>query len=515
MLPLPNTNVPGGACQVSPCVPVSSSDPVITSSRLTGTVTLGGLFSEPPTDAPPTGLAVARRLPGASDLERNSSNEVIVRWAVACQDGIDRPYLAVGPKPPNLPYHETAEAMYYHFSNAGPGYSARSSPVDPVGTNWSFCPRQPVPENDGFPQPIAPDQSQAIQRATRGNPVVVLENRAGARAGRIFTTSTQSAGAQSANPPAITWSDVGGGPILGGQNPWARFQVLDRYWIPGAQPQSLTGILVNVSAGPPVPSDVAGGFQSYASLCTDPNDPSQVYVGFLGRGVETLNQVDVFIAWTNTGSEIPSQTSPGPTFQTSDPNNGIPTERRRTYRIPDAHFFLPGESTAGVHYEQFMPTLRIDELGGINLTVCLAVEDATNPPGQTPVTVRYLRWPSRQAPEASLQGGPPPHVSVLSPVFHRFGNAGNDYMGFDTWGCLAYAIWSDHQDIYLTRIILPCPADADASGVIDSADPIAFADYYTLLDPRADVNRDTQINTQDIADFMSAYTCGPCPIPPP
>src|SRR5690606_6689582 len=128
-------------------VPVSSSDPVITSSRLTGTVTLGGLFSEPPTDAPPTGLAVARRLPGASDLERNSSNEVIVRWAVDCQDGIDRPYLAVGPKPPNLPYHQTAEAMYYHFSNAGPGYSARSSPVDPVGTNWSFCPRQPVPEN--------------------------------------------------------------------------------------------------------------------------------------------------------------------------------------------------------------------------------------------------------------------------------------------------------------------------------------------------------------------------------
>src|SRR5690606_28367614 len=101
--------------------------------------------------------------------------------------------------------------------------------------------------------------------------------------------------------------------------------------------------------------------------------------------------------WTNTGSEIPSPTSPGPTFQTSDLNNGTPTQNRRTYRIPDAHFFLPGESTAGVHYEQFMPTLRIDELGGINLTVCLAAEDPPTPPGQPPVPVRYLPWPSRQA----------------------------------------------------------------------------------------------------------------------
>ncbi len=272
----------------------------------------------------------------------------------------------------------------------------------------------------------------------------------------------------------------------------------------------------------PVPPDIQFLFQSTPSIGVDPNDPSNVYVAFSGRPVELDppedNKIDLFIGFTNTGNSNPPPGGTGPFFQ------GAPdrpwSDNQRTYRIDDADLVMPGDPPLSTHHsEQALPALVIDELGGINVLYCQVFEcvvpGCTETPATTVFRVRYARWPDR----AALDAGDAPVVRELSPSPSApWGNGqGNDYQGITASGCTVYAAWASQHlgawHVFVSRIALPCPADADTSGTIDTVDPIVFAGQFAAQQPEADVNQDGLINSQDYSDFMNAYACGACPIP--
>lgn len=53
-----------------------------------------------------------------------------------------------------------------------------------------------------------------------------------------------------------------------------------------------------------------------------------------------------------------------------------------------------------------------------------------------------------------------------------------------------------------------CPADANADGVVDSADFFLFVTRFMKLDPAADLNDDGTVNSRDFFDYLVAYFGG-------
>ncbi len=80
------------------------------------------------------------------------------------------------------------------------------------------------------------------------------------------------------------------------------------------------------------------------------------------------------------------------------------------------------------------------------------------------------------------------------------------------------AAWAANQPtgswhVYVNRITLPCTAAADASGMVNTLDPLAFALAYGTQQPNADVNHNGAINAADIMDFWTGYARGVCTVP--
>ncbi len=495
---LPPGNTPVLACALCPAG--GGVDPFATASRVTGHLYLGavmGVFGDPGGHST---LGIARKRLGQTSVDLNASGQPIVRYAAPCNINLfDRPTLVVGPKPPDLqPPYLANEAMYVTSTMGTPMRSLRSVADPEVGSAWECDPANP---GNGYPAFITSGSTSPHTRPGVGNPGVVIHS--GDRAGRLIVASCEG-GPYSEAPPEITWTDKGGGPLNPPPNPWTLFQLLDLYGNANAQ---IRGIVVPGS-GVPVPAWIRDQVQSAPSIATDPLDPSNVYVAFIGRSDDTPDQIHLFIAWANTGNA-----QNGPVFQGAPDRQW--SDSRQTYRILDSWLLVPGDpTTAGWQAEQYQPALAIDHLGGINLTFGQAfhhVSDAAAPS----FTIRYARWPSR----AALAANQPPFLAVLSPPAAPWPPGyGNDYMGVTASGCLAYAAWASSQPtgrwhIYVNRIVLPCPADADASGIIDGLDPITFVAHYAAQQPQADVNDDGTINPQDYSDFIAAYACGACPIP--
>ncbi len=502
ILPTPNTG--GGACGGCNNPLNQSFDPVVATSRaspLTGDLFVGAFFQRSGTTD--RALALGRKRLGEGDLEAN------VHYATRCLSNLffDRPCLMAGRRAP-----ETAlgEALYFTFqSTDGFAYSCRSMAAAPLGSAWE-C--NPVNVCNGYPALITSVQGDAGQ-ISLGNPGVVIHS--GARAGRLIVASCRGgAGLTSAfspNPPEITWTDVGGGPPSCAANPWSVARVLNQYGPPPGNP--VAGVNLSTSGVEiPVPTDIAFMFKSTPSIAVDPADPSNVYIAFIGRSTsDTPGEIDLFIGWTNTGNAYGPPAGDGPRFQGQDP--GAPWGlSRRTHRIADSSLVAAGESTSGVHAEQFLPALVIDDFGGINVLYCQIHENvAAEPP--TLYTVRYARWPNR----AALEAGQPPVLLVLSPPSEPFTLLqGHEYQGITASRCWVYAAWASKHSgtwqVYVSCINL-CPADADASGTLDPLDPVTFGVQFAAQQAAADVNEDGLISPQDYSDFFAAYACGACPPP--
>jgi hypothetical protein len=387
--------------------------------------------------------------------------------------------------------------------------SARSKDAAVVGGDWELC------SGPGFPSAVTSDPG-CSEHPGLGCPAVVLQAGAGASAGRVLVASRSDAVA--ADPAEVTWSDTGGGPVVDCANnpPWRLSQALDSYGDPAGVHGSIAGIRL---PGYPVPAppDVRLGYHSDVSIAADPNHPGEVWVLQNGLDPADPQNLDLFLSWTDTAGDT-SQNDPGPKFQSLQSGHLYSTHSR-TYRIPDSALAQPGElgglgSIVILH--QFMGKVAIDNQGGINLLFLCARETTYRPEQRyTPVSVRYARWPSRQALEAGQPG-----LKWSSDDFQAWQTTdGNDYIGLTFSGCAGYGIYSDDLDgswrIKVVKIILPCLADVTADGVINSADASVFGSAYIAQQPLADVNRDSAINAQDVTDFVTAFTCGSCAVPQP
>jgi hypothetical protein len=507
---LPFPNAPAPPC--GPCGGIRQADPAVAASPLTGDLYLGATCLGGPDDleSPDGGereggntggqgvatLALARKPFGAPDLEPLAPGIPRVRYALPCLGGIpDRPALAIGPWPGGpIPPANSPEAAYVLFAS---GYlcTARSLPSPIAGTAWECDPAHP---SGGYPSLVASGRGPAGEPALRqgwGNSGVVLAS--GPHRGRLIMASSGNQGRPwTALPPEVTWSDTGGGPITQSPPAWAAATPLDRF---GPAGSPIAGIVDPATDQTPVPPDIRLQFKSDPGIAADPTHPGRVYIAFLGRAIaETPDQIDLFL------SVCDFDAAPA----ASDTGTAAPIWR--THKIADSWLLAPGENPGAAQPEQFMPTLRIDALGGINLLFCQAPDI---PASRTPTlySVRYARWPSL----AALEAGCAPFLSVLSSGQQPWpSTAGNDYMGLTASGRDVYAAWAGSQSgdwqVYVSRIRLFCPADLNADGVTDSRDAALFAAAYMAGDPSADLDGDGAITARDVAAFTAPCAAGLC-----
>jgi hypothetical protein len=57
-------------------------------------------------------------------------------------------------------------------------------------------------------------------------------------------------------------------------------------------------------------------------------------------------------------------------------------------------------------------------------------------------------------------------------------------------------------------IIVRCPTDFNADGVVDTRDVLDFLNAWVVREPRADFNGDGTVNTQDVLAFLNAWNTG-------
>lgn len=327
VLPLPNAvNGTCGTCSLTraqdPCVTVSRAV-LPGTGQMTGDLFLGALCFRTTLEVGRT-LGLARKRLGDADLELLVPGTPKVSYAAACATAdsrYDRPSLAAGPPPPGLPTYGAPEAMYFTFQYPHME-SNRSLPAATLGSAWECDPQN---ECDGYPATITSGPGGAAQFGL-GNPGVVVHS--GPRAGRLLVASAFTGiGGITDLPPEVRWSDVGGGPpSCSATAPWALGRRLDRY---GPADDVVAG--VDIDPNPflfqvPVPQGISHLFKSAPGIAVDPNDPSNVYVVFSGRAVnDTPDQIDLFMAWTNTGNVLPpSLGGTGPLFQSATSQPQVP-----------------------------------------------------------------------------------------------------------------------------------------------------------------------------------------------
>jgi hypothetical protein len=233
---------------------------------------------------------------------------------------------------------------------------------------------------------------------------------------------------------------------------------------------------------------------AYPSVAIDPSNPQFVYVVFsassqphIGSGDD--QDIDLYIA------------------QSIDGGQTFPVNRR--LRITNAQL---GDA---VGTDQFMPSITIDQYGGVNLLYFRIGPTAPHASDAIPepdVVVEYARIASFAVP-----------LSQTIVVRHltlpwRAVSALQDYLTIASSGCNIYACYPKaegdglSQNVYISRISA-CVADVDSDGVVDEQDIAAFTTAYLTAQAPADVDQDGVVSSGDIQTFVTGYSCG-CGVPP-
>jgi len=65
-----------------------------------------------------------------------------------------------------------------------------------------------------------------------------------------------------------------------------------------------------------------------------------------------------------------------------------------------------------------------------------------------------------------------------------------------------------YDDVYFDDAAVPCPADFNGDGVVNTLDFIDFLNAFNAGDPAADFTGDGIINTLDFIAFLNAFNAG-------
>lgn len=241
------------------------------------------------------------------------------------------------------------------------------------------------------------------------------------------------------------------------------------------------------------------------SIASDPRDERIIYMAFLGRtaGSSSGNNIDLFVAKSTDGGRNFS----GDPAQLEDPGDRV----LRLRDVEDLHD-EPGAI-------QFMPAITVDNGGGVNLVYYTAWPDASSLPEVWKFQVKYARIGEYNStfphPFVSSVALTPAFEMASAPVTSTIDNRQflGDYIMADSRGCEVWAGYvSRHEGgataAYVSTINLCIDSDTDRDGSLTSADPLLYADYYIAGDPRADLDRNGQIQATDFTRFLASYSCG-------
>jgi hypothetical protein len=188
---------------------------------------------------------------------------------------------------------------------------------------------------------------------------------------------------------------------------------------------------------------------------------------------------------------------------------------------PPVRLELDGRAIFEDGPDQFMPSIAIDGVGGINL---LFYETRHNPvPDDYPsafLDAYYTRitgfgtshqqvFTARLSPTTfctdCLECGFPNPCEYEDPSLVQFIG---DYNTIDAAGCDAYVAYmtteTGQRHYYVRRIDL-CPPDADDNLVVNTIDVSSFQALFAAHDPKADFNRDGIVDVNDLAGFLASY----------
>ncbi len=127
---------------------------------------------------------------------------------------------------------------------------------------------------------------------------------------------------------------------------------------------------------------------------------------------------------------------------------------------------------------------------------------------QSPVTVLIRAADAQIAVNYSVGGSIPKTFSVNGTLNPDRLRLGPDPLWWRSVEAIPYAL-KDHEVTEVFQMLtLPCPADFNSDGVVDSRDIIAFLAAWTGGAIGGDFNGDGEVNSLDVIAFLSAYADG-------
>jgi hypothetical protein len=405
------------------------------------------------------GFFIDRLAAGASSLDSNFP------VGFQCYGGADKGLIACGPRA-----SDTANQVICLTASAGPlGVCQEprrrlvgACSLDSVGAFWSpMAPAFSIRRSGGSP---------CDENGHAAMPVIV---QGGTSMGRIVVAFMR----YFEGPTAVIHSDDGG-------STWS----FDPNSNDGAIDHAGAAQIVVPSASD-IPASQTNNWNSlnfFPSITTDPTNPSNVYVAFVGTADQSGSDrnLDLYVALS---------TDAGATFSAGN-----------VRRLTDSEL---GDTALSESADQIFPSVAVDGYGGINLLYYLVDDD-----GQ--LNAKYAKLPSFTASPFVAKLNDPFTPDVFST---NEGNFIGDYHMIGASGCTVIpAYMSVHEDptthdrryaIYVNHIKI-CEADADDNGLVDAGDPPAFASQFLVTDPRADLTQDQAVDAADVLRFQETYICG-------
>jgi hypothetical protein len=331
-------------------------------------------------------------------------------------------------------------------SPAGPG--------QPPGTVWNISTLQRV-------CPPAFAQFPCERQAQGGFPLILPS---GVNTGRLVVFYQHLTTSGVWEPTETTWM---GDPAVG----WQQHTLFD-----------LTS--ANEQISPFTDNDIQGSFKkrNFPSAAFDPRNPNVVYAIYAGVTASSgPGNVDLFIVKSTDG---------GATW---------PIQANRLH-LTDAMLQDPANT------DQFNPSISVSIDGALNVLYWAENYGQGDTP-QPLLTPTFIRISNYTGPTSTVS-----LVYRLSTPFYPNPANGDigEYQMLTAVGCYVYVCYMSQWDFYVSRFSLrSClPADFDQNGVLSSADPLAFTAAFAAGDQRADLNRNSMLDTGDVERFCQSYSCG-------
>jgi hypothetical protein len=225
---------------------------------------------------------------------------------------------------------------------------------------------------------------------------------------------------------------------------------------------------------------------SVAADPTNPDDPvlhnGWVYVAYCGHDpAEPGQNIDIYIARSVNG---------GRTF--------LPAN---TLRLTDAILQPPNNLI------QIRPSIAVDACGGVNLFY-YQYHVSNMSAGEHWYEPRYLRIPSFPSTAGIFKASLGPWFMVQT----------NEFMGdYDRMAAAGNTLYIPHTskdadgswNVYCNKVTVQCViADVDSNQEINVIDASTFTAWYSVADPRADLNHDGAVDLSDQQLFCASYACG-------